>query len=155
VVESFLGENANLLTPLGPLQVYTVGPLYAHAEARKAPTVDGMVVRDAKGKEVRYPVLLTNYEKDIAREITRIFQQNVCGFDLLRTEGKTYVCDVNGWSFVKGSKKFYDDAVDLLRTMILKHVAPSKLKQKTSMLSLEVDDSAAGEPPDPSPRARV
>lgn len=34
--------------------MYAVGPYYAHAEARKAPGLDGKVERDADGKEVRY-----------------------------------------------------------------------------------------------------
>ena len=80
-----------------------MGAEYAHAEARKSPSLDGVVLRDSLGKEVRYPVMLSCYEKEIARKISIIFKQNVCGFDLLRSKGKSYVCDVNGFSLVKSS----------------------------------------------------
>ena len=56
------------------LQVYTVGPEYAHAEARKSPALDGKVERDKSGKEIRYPVILTAAEKLIARNICLSFK---------------------------------------------------------------------------------
>ena len=56
------------------LQVYTVGPDYAHAEARKSPALDGKVERDKDGKEIRYPVLLSAKEKLMARNVTLAFK---------------------------------------------------------------------------------
>ena len=100
------------------IKVYTIGQEYAHAEARKSPCLDGKVNRTPEGKEVRYPINLTQKEKEIARKIVLKFKQNICGFDILRSQGNSYVCDVNGFSFVKGNKKYYEDCSILIRKMI-------------------------------------
>lgn len=107
------------------VKVYTVGPDYAHAEARKSPALDGKVERDRDGKEVRYPVILSNAEKLISRRVCTAFKQTVCGFDLLRANGKSFVCDVNGFSFVKNSNKYYDDCGKILGNMVLRELAPT------------------------------
>ena len=107
------------------VKVYTVGPDYAHAEARKSPALDGKVERNSEGKEVRYPVILSNKEKLIARKVCLAFNQTVCGFDLLRANGRSCVCDVNGFSFVKNSHKYYDDCSNILGNMILRELAPT------------------------------
>ncbi|KAE9552296.1 hypothetical protein FO519_004482 [Halicephalobus sp. NKZ332] len=105
------------------VKVYAVGPFYAHAEARKAPGLDGKVDRDSDGKEVRYPVILSAKEKMIARRVVCAFGQTVCGFDLLRANGMSYVCDVNGFSFVKTSTKYYEDTAKILGNTILRRLA--------------------------------
>lgn len=76
-------------------QVYTVGPDYAHAEARKSPALDGKVERDSEGKEIRYPVMLTAMEKLVARKVCVAFK--VCIFFVVqgRTPQMSDVCQ--GW----------------------------------------------------------
>ncbi|OII74020.1 uncharacterized protein cubi_02822 [Cryptosporidium ubiquitum] len=103
------------------IKVYTVGPMFAHAEARKSPCLDGKVQRTEQGKEVRYSVMLSYEEKLIAHQIVKAFNQTICGFDILRTvTGKSVVCDVNGFSFVKGNEKYYNDCAQIITSLFLK-----------------------------------
>jgi inositol hexakisphosphate/diphosphoinositol-pentakisphosphate kinase len=120
---SFIYEEF-VITQGTDVKVYTVGPEYAHAEARKSPVVDGRVKRDSDGIEVRYPVILSPAEKVMARKIVQAFRQTVCGFDILRVHGKSYCCDVNGFSFVKNSRKYYEDASQILTEIMLNAVRP-------------------------------
>nr|VZI12837.1 unnamed protein product [Spirometra erinaceieuropaei] len=106
------------------VKVYTVADDYAHAEARKSPALDGKVERDCEGKEIRYPVILTQREKIIAKKVAKVVKQQICGFDLLRANGMSYVCDVNGFSFVKTSRKYYDDCSHILGVLITRRIAP-------------------------------
>ncbi len=39
---------------------------------------------------------------------------------MLRSQGKTYVCDVNGFSFVKSSDKYYEDCAYKIKKIIYK-----------------------------------
>jgi len=39
---------------------------------------------------------------------------------MLRSKGNSFVCDVNGFSFVKTSKKYYQDCANQLSKIIMK-----------------------------------
>ncbi|KAJ3592979.1 hypothetical protein NHX12_005317 [Muraenolepis orangiensis] len=79
------------------VKVYTVGPDYAHAEARKSPALDGKVERDSEGKEIRYPVMLSAMEKLVARKVCLAF---------------------------KKSMKYYDDCAKILGNIVMREMAP-------------------------------
>ncbi|KAI5191867.1 inositol-hexakisphosphate/diphosphoinositol-pentakisphosphate 1-kinase [Nematocida sp. AWRm77] len=104
---SYIYEKLVKIRDYQDIKVYMAGSR-VYAEARKSPIKDGIVIRNKEGKEERQRVFLSKEEKEAVNRVRKVFQQFICGMDLIRAaNGRFFIIDVNGWSFVKSNLDYY------------------------------------------------
>ena len=59
------------------------------------------------------------------------------------TDDLSYVCDVNGWSMVKTSPKYWDDCSHILTEIILQTIDPSRLERRKKRSESDSHKSSA------------
>lgn len=126
------------------IHVKTIGVEYFHAQATKSPTMRGSELQSLKQRpRVSFPVNLTMAEKSLCRKVVLLLGQLNCQIDIIRSNGKSFICDVNGFSLEKAKKKFLKDFVFILKKQIYARFFPfAPLENKppehqTSTSSLE------------------
>ncbi len=73
---------------------------------------------------------LTPEEREYCKRIVKKFKFPICGLDILRSDDKSYVCDINGWAFAKGGGLngevtiYWDLLAKMLRNMVFKRFFP-------------------------------
>lgn len=72
----------------------------------------------------------------MASRVSRAFGQRICGLDLLRAGGQSFVIDVNGFSFVKDNERYYSECAEILRSIF----TAEKLKRDRDLTSTPVSD---------------
>eukprot|EP01080_Neovahlkampfia_damariscottae_P011686 gene11686-4921_t len=109
IYEEYLDVESNL-----DIKVYVVDD-YVYAESRKSPCVDGIVERREDGKEKRYLTFENSDEEiELSKRTAKCFGHFICGLDILRTKEGSFICDVNGMSFVKSNTDYYDHCAEKL-----------------------------------------
>jgi inositol-hexakisphosphate/diphosphoinositol-pentakisphosphate 1-kinase len=112
------------------VHAYTVGPDYCHVEIRKSPAIDGYLRRNTHGREIRYMSSPSRGESEIAKQIANGFGQRVCGFDLIRAGGKSYVISVHGFSYVKDNDDYYDRCAKILKDEFITETRRARYRGK-------------------------
>ncbi|KAJ1508925.1 hypothetical protein HMI55_000161 [Coelomomyces lativittatus] len=130
---SYIYEDFIDTTCSEDVKVYTLGSYHSHAETRKSPVVDGIVQRNQQGKEIRYSTELTFYESMLAHRICCAFRQFICGFDLLRSD-RSFVIDINGWSFVKNNNPYFEQCAKRLHAFFQSSMQPPLLTSYFSVV---------------------
>jgi len=99
------------------IRIYAIGTDFFHAQADKSPVLNH---KKEQGRDKKYPVILTAEEKDLAVKLIKAFGQNAITFDVIRSEGKSYVVDVKSSHLVKGPDPVLAECARSLCALVLR-----------------------------------
>lgn len=99
------------------IRIYAIGTDFFHAQADKSPVLNH---KKEQGRDRKYPVILTAEEKDLAVKLIKAFGQNAITFDVIRSEGKSYVIDVKPSHLVKGPDPVLAECARSLCALVLR-----------------------------------